>query len=227
MSRSRAKGINIFAVILMLIILAVIAGGAFSLYRKIDGEIGSAGTNGGGNTETGTETVQTAPFTVYQGESDTPFEQSTSSGITIEETETFRVKHSGEDAEIKATITPLRLKNDYTFYCYNASGQAYAYSWNREILGSRSDEINICQYVSLKVDQEQNAVVLKGTTAQAIGGFAKVEYTSGSYRLPPVPSEDMFCLAITTGGRTMKLNCSLRSKATGLSLSQGQVYFGM
>ena len=62
MSRSRAKGINIFAVILMLIILAVIAGGAFSLYRKIDGEIGSAGTNGDGNTETGTETVQTAPF---------------------------------------------------------------------------------------------------------------------------------------------------------------------
>ena len=227
MSRSRAKGINIFAVILTLIILAVIAGGAFALYRKIGDEIGSAGTNGGGNTETGTETVQTAPFTVYQGESETPFEQSTSSGITIEETETFRVKHSGEDAEIRAKITPLRLEKDYTFYCYNAKGEAYPYSWNKEILGSLRDEINICQYVSLKVDQEQNAVILTGTTSQAIGGFAKKYFTSGSYRLPPVPKEDMFCLAITTGGRTMKLNCSLRSKATGVSLSQGQVYFGM
>lgn len=227
MSRSRAKGINIFAVILTLIILAVIAGGAFALYRKIDGEIGSAGTNGGGNTETGTETVQTAPFTVYQGESETPFEQSASSGITIVETETFRVKHSGEDAEIRATITPLRLEKDYTFYCYNAKGEAFPYSWNKEMLGSLSDEINICQYVSLKVDQEQNVVILTGTTARAIGGFAKKYFPSGSYRLPPVPKEDMFCLAITTGGRTMKLNCSLRSKATGVSLSQGQVYFGM
>ena len=229
MSRNQTRRkTSIFPLLLALVILLLVAGGGISLYRTIENAIvnnsgGNAGN--GGNSADGT-VVTGAPFVVYQDESETPYSTEISQGVVIEETATFTVKHSGEDAEITVKATPLRLKNDYTFYCYNSKGQGYAYSWNKEIIGARQDEIDICQYFDIALDQDSNVIKVTGTTANALRGFAKSEFTNGTYKLPVIPTQDMFCLAITTGGKTMKLNCSFKSKATGISLSQGQVYFG-
>lgn len=226
MSRNQTKKkTSIFPLLLALIILLLVAGGGISLYRTIQNAIlGNDGGNDGGWTD-GTETIG-APFVVYQDENETPYSTEISNGVVIEETATFTVKHSVDDAEITVKATPIRLQNDYTFYCYNSKGQGYAYSWNKEIIGARQDEIDICQYFDIDIDQESNTIKVTGTTANALGGFAKSEFANGTYKLPVMPTQDMFCLAITTGGKTMKLNCSFKSKATGINLSQGQVYFG-
>ena len=196
---------SLFTILLWLLVLAFVVGG-ISLYRDGKSILGQLGI--GGNT-------QVAPFVVYQGNSETAYEENTA-GIEINETETFVVEHLGEDMEIQAKISPAFVANDYNFTL-----NGLPYSWNADIVEYKYD---IGQHMSIEIDQEKNTVTVNGTLGKALQGYAL--YDAGDINALSMHSTvtaDMFCLEISSGGKTMRLNCTFYANPVNIKISENHI----
>lgn len=126
--------------------------------------------------------------------------------------DTLELKPYGDDAEIDVTITMLKVYGDYMFEIGDRE-----YSWNNDVVLSK----NAYKYLNVLVaiDQEQNTIKIVNGIRDMLEAYATGEGVEGEVKLiNPLPQEDMFVLAVTTGDNTINLSCMLYSAVSGISL---------
>lgn len=131
----------------------------------------------------------------------------------------LEIKHYGDDAKIDVTITPLKVYGDYTFEIGDRE-----YSWNNDVVSSK----NASKYltVSVAIDQAKNTVKIVKGFRDMLQAYATGEGVEGEVKLiNPLPQEDMFIVAVTTGESTIKLSGMLYSAVSEISLNAKGVIF--
>ncbi|MBQ4052829.1 MAG: hypothetical protein IJD33_00655 [Clostridia bacterium] len=202
-----------FLVVLFLLVIAIICGVLYNLMKKTDSFFEDMGSETGG--ETGNGAVS---FAVYQGNSDEEM-LNKATGVVIYGTETFTVKKDNEEP-ISAKLRPVALTENYTFLINNKDYGWLEYVWNLDIA---DDENSLSPYFEIVVNQDESTVTVSGSTVKALEEYAKKENGMES-SLSGMPSEDMYCLEITSGNETFSCYCSFRSaNVEDLKLSQESI----
>ncbi len=142
------------------------------------------------------------------------------SGLKFSTGDTFEIKHYGDDAKIDVTIMTLKVYGDYMFEIGDRE-----YSWNNDVVLSK----NAYKYLNVfvEIDQEHNTIKIVNGIRDMLQAYATGEGVEGEVKLiNPLPQEDMFVVAVTTGESTIKLSGMLYSDISGSSLDTKGVILG-
>lgn len=141
------------------------------------------------------------------------------SNVQLSVGDTLEIRHYGDDSKIDVAITPLKVNGDYMF---EIDGREY--SWNNDVVSSK----NASKYltVSVAIDQAKNTVKIVKGFRDMLQAYATGEGVEGEVKLiNPLPQEDMFIVAVTTGESTIKLSGMLYSAVSEISLNAKGVIF--
>lgn len=135
--------------------------------------------------------------------------------MTLHTGDVFSVKHYGKDDRINATLEPLYIDGDYTFFVGEEE-----YSWNKDVLKSQIEVSN--EFFSVR--QEENEVCVVGTVYAYLQEFAAEENLEGEVQIvAPLPAKDMFEISIKTSDSTIRLCCRIYALVESIELSADSV----